>query len=244
LLPSPAATEPFTYLSRLGDYENKIFDIAPDWQEHLSFTLAQLIYPYKERVDILHDLDRTLSAFINNSLAGVPKADIYFRRTILPNYHPYEVGINDCLFQPSIQKKRPAFISNIEEYKKRYRVLRWDTFLSQMSFLASTLDIARSRNIRIVLVAMPITDINKQLLGNFAGDVYKKSLQVLANSKGATLIDLDSSRQFVLSDFLDTVHLHSGGGAKMLDLLATKLANDRSLIPSSALCASKSDQRL
>ncbi len=228
LLPSPQATDPFIYLSRFGDYSDQIAAIAPDWQQRLNYELGRTFFVYGHRVDLATDGERLFTKAMAR-LAPCPgqERDIAFRRTILPDYHPFECAVNECRFRPYVDRPRPAFVDNLVEYRKRYKQLKWDTFLCQMNFLSLNMEIARQRGIHFVLVSMPITDLNRQLLGDFPADVYKKSVSVLAKSKGATFIDLDGSKQFDLADFEDTVHLHSGGGRKMLSMLATELANDR-----------------
>jgi hypothetical protein len=92
------------------------------------------------------------------------------------------------------------------------------------------LNIARERDTHVVLMAMPITDINRSLLSDQAWDLYRQSIKAMAQAKGASYIDMEGSRAFQLADFGDTVHLHSGGGAKLLNLLAEKMAADKVVI--------------
>ena len=158
-----------------------------------------------------------------------PPASLALRRKVLPEYRPFECGVDECMFRPYVDRPRPPFVDNLVEYRKRYKQLKWDTFLSQMSFLGESMEIARQRGIHFVLVSMPITELNRQLLGEFPQQVYKKTVAVLAKSKGATFIDLDGSGQFELADFEDTVHLHSGGGRKMLNMLADSLVKEQSV---------------
>ncbi len=82
------------------------------------------------------------------------------------------------------------------------------------------------------------TDLNRDLLEKGTWESYKKSLRVLAQSKDATFVDLGDSKQFAINDFMDTVHLHSGGGMKLLDILAARAAKDRRVM--SALDATNS----
>ena len=152
------------------------------------------------------------------------------RRTILPEYRNFEVGKNECLFTPTTDANRPAFTDNIAEYKKRYKHMKWDTYLTQMRFMIDILNTARERKTHMVIVAMPITPINRSLLSDLAWDTYKRSIKVIALAKGATFIDMEGSGKFAVKDFSDTVHLHSGGGAKLLDLLSERLANDRAVM--------------
>jgi hypothetical protein len=227
LLPSPSATDPYLWLSRFGDVNDHIALISPDWQDRLNYEMGRLIYPYGQKMDLTNSFSRAVTAMLNKV---VPATDggspLSVRRTVLPEYRNFEVGKNECMFTPTTDANRPSFADNIDEYRKRYKKLKWDTYLTQMRFMTDILNIAKERKTHMVIVAMPITEINRGLLNPLAWDVYKKSIKVIALAKGATFIDMESSGKFQTKDFSDTVHLHSGGGAKLLDLLSVRLAAD------------------
>src|SRR5208283_4661221 len=88
------------------------------------------------------------------------------RRSIMPDYRPFEVAPNTCLFRPTTDANRPKFLDNIAEYKKRYKTLKTETFNGQMSFLNDILTTCRQRNVHVMLYAMPITEINRGLLSD------------------------------------------------------------------------------
>ncbi|MFX5550695.1 hypothetical protein ABTD75_18905, partial [Acinetobacter baumannii] len=67
------------------------------------------------------------------------------RRVLMPEYHPFECGVNDAMFRPYVDRPQPAFVDNVAEYAKRYKELKWDMFLTQLKFLAETIDIAKAR---------------------------------------------------------------------------------------------------
>jgi hypothetical protein len=227
LLPCPQATDPFLWLSRFGDYNDHIAAIAPDWQTRLTYELGRAFYTYGHRIDLATSGQR-LAALVLDKIAPATKPiSIAGRRQIMPEYHPFECGVNDAMFRPYVDRPQPAFVDNVAEYKNRYKELKWDTFLTQMKFLSETIDIAKSRGTTVVLVSMPITDINRRLLGPYATDVYNKSVHVLASSKGVKLVDLFNSGGYELADFNDTVHLNSVGGRKMLTALVQELARDQ-----------------
>lgn len=226
LLPSPKATDPFRYLSRLGDYSERIDLIAPKWEERLGYELARLFYPLAESENITTSLSRSANKWLTAALPTVKPSDVAKRRLLLPEYHPFEILPDECFFRPTTDADRPKFLDNVDEYRKRYKKLKWDTFLSQMQFLTDILDIAADRGTHVVLVAMPITDINRQLISDQAWKEYKSRLETLAEEKGATYIDMYASKEFPFEDFGDTVHLHSGGGRRLLDLLAKKLSEN------------------
>ncbi len=129
-----------------------------------------------------------------------------------------EITSNEAFFRPTTAETRTFDNANLKEYKKRYAHLNWRTFTHQMKFLADLMNTARERGTQVILISMPITDLNRDLLEKGTWDSYKKSLRVLAQSKDATFVDLGDSKQFAISDFMDTVHLHSGGGMKLLDI--------------------------
>jgi len=226
LLPSPKATDPFRYLSRLGDYNERIDLIAPKWEERMSYEMGRAIYPLGQSENIMTSLSRGFNSFLVATFPKVKPSSVDKRRGLLPEYHPFEIHPQECYFRPQTDKERPAFVDNIDEYRKRYKTLKWETFLSQMQFLTDIIDTANQRGTHVVVVAMPITDINRNLISDNAWNEYKTRLEKLAHSKGATYIDMYATKAFPLSDFGDTVHLHSGGGARLLDMLAKELAKN------------------
>ncbi len=229
LLPSPSATDPFRHLSRFGDYSSEIDKISPQWQERLQWELGRISFLYGQKDDIKNGFEKQFKKVTEIELANLPAVSFSLRHKLLPEYRPVEVGVNDCLFRQYVTRPRPAFVDNLVEYRKRYKKLKWETFLTQMEFLAQTIDVAKKRNIDFVLVSMPITDINRDLIGSTASIAYNKTLRALAQAKGIAFLDLDEARTYKLSDFEDTVHLHSGGGRKMLSAVAHFLASDNKL---------------
>jgi hypothetical protein len=232
LLPSPSATDPFQYLSRFGDWSDHAALIVPDWQERFNFELSRLIYTYGQRSQLTLDANRIASSVLDSVCPQPPtkltNTEVYaLRRTIMPDYRPFEVAPNTCLFRPTTDANRPKFLDNIAEYQKRYKTLKTATFNGQMSFLNDILSIAHKRNIHVMLYAMPITDINRGLLSDTSWQLYRSRLRSIATTSGASFFDMQESGAFKFTDFQDTVHLHSGGGAKLLDLMAQTMARDK-----------------
>ena len=146
---------------------------------------------------------------------------------MLPFYRPFEVAPNTCLFRPTTDANRPKFLDNIAEYQKRYKTLKKETFNGQMTFLKDLIATCRERTIHVMLYAMPITDINRGLLSDQSWQLYRHRLREIANpASSASFFDMQESGAFKFADFQDTVHLHSGGGAKLLDLMAQTMAHD------------------
>lgn len=231
LLPSPSATDPYLWLSRFGDVNDHIALINPDWQQRMNYEMGRLIFPYGQKIDLVTTFSRAAVAFLDKVVpptnGGAP---IAIRRRILPDYKSFEVAKDECLFIPAVPGEQKPFTDNIDEYRKRYKKLKWETYLTQMQFMVDTLNIAKERGIKVVIVSMPITEINRSLLSDLSWQTYKKSIKVVAQAKGATYIDIEGSGKFSTKDFGDTVHLHGGGGAKLLDMIAETLVKDHSVM--------------
>lgn len=246
LLPSPAATDPFQYLSRFGDWSNRVDLIVPQWQERLNYELGRAFYTYGAKNQLAQNSDRAIKGVLDQ-VAPAPKTEktkaelVAMRRLLLPDYHPFEINRDECFFRPESQSARPKFEDNISEYRKRYKTLKMETFNGQMQFLADILDTAKERQVHVLLVAMPITDINRNLLSDQSWNLYRNNLRKLAASHqdSATFFDMQETKAFNISDFQDTVHLHSGGGAKLLDMIAKIMAQDKASM--AALSDAKGD---
>lgn len=230
LLPSPASTDPFRHLSRFGDVTPVSARAMPDWFERLNFELGKLVYLYREKGNIGARTEQLASAAVG-SLAPRPAGGRPFsvadRRSLLPEYRRCQLVEGEAYFRPTRPEERTTVIDNLAEYRSRYARVRWDTFLTQMEFLADTVALARSRGVHVVLVAMPITDVNRSLIQDYAWKAYVRSVKAIAMVTGSTFIDLADASVFSRFDFGDTVHLHSGGGKKLLDLLADRLAGSQ-----------------
>lgn len=159
-------------------------------------------------------LDALLNKFANSKFTV---GDLH---NILPNYNPMSIGVNQCLFQPEVKLDPARFTNNINEYRQRYRKLNWDTFTCQSTFFVDLLKTARDNNIKVLVVAMPITSVNRRLLPDYIAALYKNNLRVLSKSFGAHLIELDDSNLFGDQDFGDTVHLSTRGSTKLIDSIA------------------------
>jgi len=225
----PAATDPYLYLSRFGDVSDHIGLIAPEWEPRLNYELGKLFYTYGHKSDIATTFARFVAAkLVNTKTTFDPdKNELTFRRKVMPDFRPFEVARGECLFRPTTPESRSKFTDNIDEYRKRYKTLKWSTYTTQTKFIMEILDICKERGIKPVIVAMPITDLNRELLGENSWAIYRHGVKVLAQAKGATFIDMQGSGKFSIKDFGDTVHLHSGGGAKLLGLLAESLAKSK-----------------
>lgn len=233
LLPSPAATDPYHYLSRfadIGPIANRVFTT---FDERFGFELSRAFYFYGQRESIVADLGKSVTRALDKVLplpAGTTAFDYDDRHQVIPDYHPCQVAVGQAMFRPVPLGQPQPFVDNLGEYRKRYAKLKWDTYTTQMGFLADTLEAARKQGSKCVVVAMPLTQDNISLLSNDSWNAYVNGVASTAQAKGASFIDMSKDAEFSKDDFNDTVHLHSGGGRKFLSKLASQLADNQEVL--------------
>ena len=229
LLASPSSTDPYHYLAKLDD--GALAKTNSQWDERLDGLLGKIIYPYGKREEITEQFGRLLDKLTAELLPESIRSHRFSNQqlhTLLPLYQPMRIAVGECMFSPMAMQKSSGFKDNIEEYKRRYGSLKWETFLSQLRYLANCLEVARKQGTEVVIVSMPITRVNRSLIPSLAWHAYKRSLRVIAMSKGARFVDLDESKEFSDADFGDTVHLNTIGGIKLIQLIVAEvLQQDR-----------------
>lgn len=231
LLQSPATTDPYQYLSRFGSCDERIDLIAPKWDERLTMELKRLNYFLGNSQDFSISIERLARSLAEAWLPRQEKiASASEVHNLLPKYRYFQLGEKDCNFYPTAKEARKFDSSDVAEYRTRYKTPMWDIFTSQMRFLSDTMDICNERDIHMVLVSMPITDINRQLIPKQSWTAYCQTLKALARSKKATFIDMEATKEFPIDDFQDTVHLHSGGGMKFFDKIIANLTTNTKVI--------------
>jgi hypothetical protein len=80
-----------------------------------------------------------------------------------------------------------------------------------------------------MLVDMPLTAVNRNLLPPIFWASYKGGLKAACAENEAKYLDLSADKLFDNSDFVDTVHLNAGGGIKLIDKIADTVSQDAAL---------------
>jgi hypothetical protein len=231
LLPNASSTDPFHFLERFVDIAPIAQLAMPGWTERFNYELGKANYFYGGKIDLCTQFNKLASAELNKVL---PKpAELMPRQLVhklMPDHKPFELEKKDAYFRPLTDLELASFVDNLEEYRKRYKHLNTKTFLTQFQFLVKSVEEARSRGVHVVIVAMPITDLNRELIPDQAWNLYRNSVKTVATACGASFVDFSESACFNRKDFSDTVHLHARGGRKFLDLLIEQMCDDQRLM--------------
>lgn len=231
LLPSPASTDPYRFMSKFGSVHAWASLVSPTFFERFNYEIGRLVYLYGNKEDIAHRITKAIGLELDLALP-LPQGVVAFadvkRNQMLPGYQPaFSLDRGQAYFRPATKEDLASFTDNIAEYRKRYQRLKWDMFKTQTTFLTEMIRTARERGTKVVLVAMPITDLNRSILSDHAWNTYRDTVKTVASTEGASFIDFSDDNAFNRQDFCDTVHLNSRGGKRFLG----KLAGEMSGIP-------------
>jgi hypothetical protein len=122
-----------------------------------------------------------------------------------------------------------AFKDNTEEYRARYKNSNPQIFNGQKQFFEEYLAYLKNQDIKVLVVGMPSLWPNRALLPDkFWGD-FRKYLSSKTTEYGAKFVDLTADERFDSKDYLDTVHLNSSGGHRLVDLITSAIGEDKKL---------------
>ena len=122
-----------------------------------------------------------------------------------------------------------AFKDNTEEYRARYKNPNPQIYSGQKKFFEEYLSYLKNQDIQVLVVGMPSLWPNRALLPDkFWGD-FRNYLVSTTTEYGASFVDLTADDRFSSKDYLDTVHLNSSGGHRLVDLITTAISQDKKL---------------
>lgn len=96
-------------------------------------------------------------------------------------------------------------------------------FDKQLECFTKTLELCNQHDIPVVVVNMPLTKYNRELIDRGVYDKYISSVTEIAQKHRSPIIDMDRSPDFALSDFYDSTHLNEIGGRKLFTALANRI---------------------
>jgi hypothetical protein len=117
---------------------------------------------------------------------------------------------------------------DLKLYQKQYSNLDMGLFHRHMENFRRALELARSNNIPIAVVNMPLTDKNKALLPQSVKNLFYSGISTACKDHGVPYINMDAPGAFAYSDFYDSAHLNEHGGKKLFDRLARSIAVENS----------------
>lgn len=122
-----------------------------------------------------------------------------------------------------------SYEDNSNEYKKRYRSPNERGCAVQSFFFDKLLQLANQTGIKVLIVNMPLTDVNHKLMPPGSYEHYLALLKDESARYNCTFVNLDDGHSFQRKDYYDTAHMNADGGKVLLHMLADDLTNTKPL---------------
>lgn len=227
---APADTEPFQFFSRyvgLGSLSKAAF-IDPF--AYLDWTFHQYL-PLKRMNSQLAELGSQLARIGQKEEGAHPRtlvSHLNKKRDIMQVF--MGGGLDIRKGEWLIPYPMPyGFQDNMPEYMRRYKSTKTSLYPSEKKFFNAFLARLKDENIKVLVVNMPATLPNRSLLPDSFWHEFKTYLSSTSIKYGAEYLDLSDDFRFISTDFLDTVHLNSMGGARLFNIIADTIGKSSTL---------------
>jgi hypothetical protein len=226
-LKDPCDTEPFHYLSRMVPIDDCAEDVFKNPIGRLDWCLQKNVYLYRAAADCMLATRDGSIRFLQTALARTSIAPHFMQSSanaLLPDYQPFNIlpGTNWAM----VAHDRGTFLDNTFDYRNRYKNPDAGKYAVQMRFLHRVIRLCQANDIAIVLVNMPITRQNADLLDANWRRRYSNDLAELARVHKIAVLDQCDFAQYSLDDYRDTVHLNAFGARKFIDRLVEKMKTE------------------
>jgi hypothetical protein len=202
-------TAVFQRLGDVSDLNNSDFAKA-DFDEKLELVMDRGFYLFGKRLRYQAKVDQSLRKLADRRSADAKSGDVFATTA----------GVFPLLQDPKILWRK-----SVDEYHMRYQKFNQHQFTKQEQFLRDTLSTCNKRGIQVLLVNMPLTQTNLELMPAGLYDKYLQSVTAIAKENSVALLDL-SADKFGNQCFYDTVHLNEVGAKVLLGKLTSAIRDD------------------
>ncbi|MBX9950571.1 MAG: hypothetical protein K2Y39_15490 [Candidatus Obscuribacterales bacterium] len=209
----------------------EIFAEARSLDETRDLLLGQLVYLYKVRTDYKTMLTgwacdlfaHPADLYESNQLAKLSQKEEKTRQVCKVEQTTDQTSNNlEASGKLTLkQTSKRAQFADLPEWKERYRPANNDRFEKEKAAFQKMLAICKEKSIRMIVVNMPLTKENKDIVPKKLLVRYQNEICAMPAQFGDEMLDLDASGEFQLSDFYDSAHVNAHGGKKVQDLMVS-----------------------
>ncbi len=193
----------------------EIFSEARSFDETRDLLVEQLVYVYKVR----GDYKTMLTGWACDRLSH--PADLYEVNQLAKiKTWKLQAPEKNSAFKSPCTSKLSAY-NDLSEWKERYQPANFKRFEKEKASFQKMLAACKKNGIRMIVVNMPITDENKNLIPEKLYSRYQQEICKMPLQFGDELLDLDASNAFQISDFYDSAHVNAQGGKKVQDVMVS-----------------------
>ena len=213
LLSKEIKTPIFNSLFSLTDIWSENNGFVLNLNERLNLTLEKLLFLFDKRKQI----QNTLTNFYYDLLCRVfVLKKVNDKTEEMPQALTLEHDIHKNACQDTY-----LWNSSIREYKKRYRIFKYNQLKKQELFLRNLCKNAADNDCKVLLINMPLTKDNLALMPNGAYAQYCAAIKRATQLKDVYLLDLQGHKDFRKELYRDSAHLNEKG-AHLLSMLISE----------------------
>lgn len=232
-LASPASTETFRYVGRICDLSDEEWEARKGFWERVEHVFTKTSFLYQKRLDFVYLQNQAVKQVL--TALGQKNMDItkapFELRGIAFIQLPEDTGPSDLCFTP-YDEHQAKYADNLDQYRYRYLPFKPKIYQTQLSYLEKLVKFAHDNDVEMVLVNMPITKENMDIMPPHFYDIYKKDVLALVAKYDSRIIDLNDQQRFPKKYFEDSVHLNGLGAVNFFDALTDKIFGETTLAKS------------
>ena len=214
----PTSTVIFKHCFSMKDFFNLSHLYIRRSDERINHVLEQVCFMYHHRQWLANSVVNHIGRHESNALAMM----MVKRKDVKPSAR-IENSVHNTAAKMGASQRVAQTMSRLEtsltEYKDRYSYAHHAALQEQMTFLESLATLCESREIKLVVLNMPL---HRRNLGLLPAGFYQKFQQALESTVGkrAAFKNLASLNIWTDEDYDDSVHLNEIGGTKLNTLIA------------------------
>ncbi len=224
----PATTETYRFMTKAGNRSLTATAGHNSFWNKTNSAAESACFLYDKRLDFVEIGQRwtrcLLSQCLNIADFDTVKAPVELKLIAKFN-QPEDAGPNQWLASPH-DPSRFKFRDNLPEYRQRYSLFKPKVYKTQIAYFERFLKYCRDAGIGVVLVNMPITNENMEILPAGIYRRYSADVAKLAQKYDARLVDFNKAGTFDHSQFADSVHVNGLGAVRFLELLSDNLLHE------------------
>ena len=226
-MPGIQSSESFRSLAKLDDVAEVLRSTAPSFETAADMLISQAYPLWKYRSDV-----RTYYLLRTKKLMEACLPWVVFDKygetlELKPRRHgqfPEEAKGTPMIF-PNLAMDHYTPEQTRFQYIKRYNPPARDLINKEFSYLDRLLALCKQRGVKVLLVNMPLSQLNLSLMPpEFYAD-YMKRLQQICTTNGVELQDLCRPPYTANANFVDGVHLNTDCSPKLLSKVCDHFAN-------------------
>lgn len=230
--PGVYSTEAFNVLADLNDVmaasqRNKLpFDRTAD----LALSKVSALWKYRADVRLYANLrmKKTMERFL--PWVVFEKYDASGNLAVCKKGQFPEEAIGTIQAFPNLAMENAGNIKTIQQYIRRYRPENPAAVNEQFSFLRQLISRCKHDGVELLLVNMPLSKTNIDLLPDGFYQRYISRLTQECQHNEIKLVDLAGGAYLSEEIYTDTVHMKPAVSQKFMDLLASKISDSGALL--------------